>query len=105
MAIYNISSSLNDGKSLDEGLLLRSSLRNAETEAITDVLPQFYTSIHQSAIRAVTWMRVPPFSSSGSPLWDEDPVVVATGGYDGVQGFTDLRDAAMNEFNRTRGPS
>ena len=48
-------------------------------------------------------MRVPPSSSSGSPLWDDDPVIIATGGYDGAQGYVDLRDAAMNEFNRTRG--
>lgn len=80
-------------------------MRAAESEAIADILPQFYTSIHQSAVRAVTWIRAPPFSSLGSPLWDEDPVVIATGGYDGAQGFTDVRDAAMNEFNRTRGRS
>ena len=80
-------------------------MRVAGSEAITDILPQFYTSIHQSAIRAIAWMRIPPFSSQGSPLWDEDPVTIATGGYDGAQGFTDLRDAAMNEFNRTRGQS
>ena len=75
------------------------------SEATTDTLPQFYTSIHQSAIRAVTWMRVPPSSSSGGLLWDEDPVIIATGGYDGAQGYTDLRDGTMNEFNRTRGLS
>ena len=77
----------------------------SEPETIADILPQFYTSIHQSAIRAVTWIRVPPFSSLGSPLWGEDPVIIATGGYDGAQGYTDLRDATMNEFNRTRGLS
>lgn len=103
VAIYNISSLLKDGKALGGGLLLRSPL-NVESDAITDILPQFYSSVHQSAIRAVTWMRIPP-SSSGSPLWDEDPVIIATGGYDGAQGYVDLRDAAMNEFNRTRGRS
>jgi len=72
-------------------------------DVTTDILPQFYTSIHQSGIRAVTWMNIPPSSPSGSPLWDEDPVIIATGGYDGAQGYTDLRDATMNEFNRTRG--
>ena len=75
----------------------------AVSEAITDILPQFYTSIHQSGVRAVTWLRIPPSSSSGSLLWDEDPVIIATGGYDGAQGYIDLRDGAMNEFNRTRG--
>lgn len=79
--------------------------RADRSEAIIEILPQFCVSIHQSAIRAVTWLRVPPFSSTGSPVWDEDPVVIATGGYDGSQGFIDLRDAAMNEFNRTRGES
>lgn len=75
-----------------------------ESEVATDILPQFYTSIHQSGVRAVTWLRIPPSSSSGSLLWEEDPVIIATGGYDGAQGYIDLRDGAMNEFNRTRGP-
>ncbi|KAF9651500.1 hypothetical protein BDM02DRAFT_3091246 [Thelephora ganbajun] len=85
VAIYNISDYLKEGKPLDE-----------------DILPQFYTSIHQSAVRAVSWMRIPPSSPSGSPLWNEDPVIIATGGYDGAQGYIDLRDGVMNEFNRTR---
>lgn len=75
-----------------------------DSEAVTDILPHFYAPIHQSAVRAVTWMRIPPSSASGSPLWDEDPVIIATGGYDGAQGYVDLRDGATNEFNRTRGP-
>ena len=105
MAVYNISESLKGGKPLNEGPPLLSLLGIAETEAIVDILPHFYASIHQSGIRAVTWMRIPPSSSSGGPLWDEDPVIIATGGYDGAQGYMDLRDATMNEFNRTRGRS
>lgn len=78
---------------------------HAESEVTTDITPQFYTSAHQSAVRAVAWVRVPPSSGSGSPLWDGDPTVIATGGYDGSQGYIDIRDGLMNEFNRTRGLS
>lgn len=104
VAIYDISNPLKEGRPIDQGLLFLSMLGAVESEAITDILPQFYTSIHQSGVRAVTWMRIPP-SSSGGPLWGDDPVIIATGGYDGAQGYIDLRDAAMNEFNRTRGQS
>ena len=103
MAIYNISNPLKDGRPLGQGNLLWHPLGVVESEVVTDIPPQFYTSIHQSGVRAVTWLRIPPSSSSGGLLWDEDPVVIATGGYDGAQGYIDLRDGAMNEFNRTRG--
>lgn len=36
-------------------------------------------------------------------MTDDDPTVIATGGYDGVEGLTDLREHATNVFNRTRG--
>jgi len=103
VAVYDISNPLKDGEPLGQGNLLWPPLDVVESEVFTDILPQFYTSIHQSGVRAVTWLRVPPSSSSGSLLWDEDPVIIATGGYDGAQGYIDLRDGAMNEFNRTRG--
>ena len=103
MAVYNISNPLKEGKPPDEGRLSHSLAICTESETAPDILPQFYTSVHQSAVRAVTWMRIPPSSASGSLLWDEDPVVIATGGYDGAQGYIDLRDGVISEFNRTRG--
>lgn len=84
-------------------LVFRSLVTFIDYGTIAAILPQFYTSIHQSAVRAVTWVRVPPSSASGRPIWDEDPVIIATGGYDGAQCYIDLRDGTMNEFNRTRG--
>ena len=91
------------GKSQTKVGSLRSPLATLDSQGTTGFLPQFYTSIHQSAVRAITWIRAPTTSTVGSPLWNEDPATIATGGYDGAQGYIDLRDGAMNEFNRTRG--
>ncbi|EPQ57804.1 hypothetical protein GLOTRDRAFT_114438 [Gloeophyllum trabeum ATCC 11539] len=69
----------------------------------SNLLPIYYMSIHQSAIRGLSWVRVPPASTSGAPLTGEDPTVIASGGYDGLECLTDIRDPHGNVFNRTRG--
>ncbi|EIN07154.1 hypothetical protein PUNSTDRAFT_104680 [Punctularia strigosozonata HHB-11173 SS5] len=70
-------------------------LRSGSSE---ELLPSTYLSVHQSAIRAICWLRAPP---SASRL-NEDPTIVASGGYDGVECLTDIRDPYGNVMNRTR---
>jgi hypothetical protein len=55
-----------------------------------------YFCVHQSAIRALTWARVPDRHGNG-------PTVIASGGFDGLQCLTDIRDVSGHVFNRTRG--
>jgi transcription factor C subunit 6 len=52
--------------------------------------------VHQSAIRALNWVRVPDRHGNG-------PTVIASGGYDGLQCLTDIREPGGHVFNRTRG--
>lgn len=52
--------------------------------------------MHQSAIRTLTWVRVPDRHGNG-------PTVIASGGYDGLQCLTDIRELGGHVFNRTRG--
>lgn len=66
------------------------------------IFPTHYLTIHQSAIRALAWIRTPSESGSG-PLTAENPTVIASGGYDGVECLTDIRDPTGNTLNRTRG--
>ena len=68
-----------------------------------DILPTHFISVHQSAIRAVVWIRVPPTSSNGAPAMRSDPTVIASGGYDGVECLTDIREPYGHVVNRTRG--
>ncbi|KAJ7695972.1 hypothetical protein B0H17DRAFT_1198295 [Mycena rosella] len=67
-----------------------------------DILPSHYLTIHQSAIRALTWIRAPPSLPSGAPRVDADPTVIVTGGYDGLECLTDIREGHGSIMNRTR---
>jgi len=60
-------------------------------------------SVHQSAIRALGWIKAPPYSPSGSPCVDKDPTVIASAGYDGTECLTDVREGRGSVMNRTRG--
>jgi len=66
-----------------------------------EVLPTHYFSIHQSAIRSLAWVRAPGASNEGDHASD-DPTVIASGGYDGVECLTDIRDPVGYVLNRTR---
>ena len=68
-----------------------------------DIFPTHYMTVHQSAIRALAWIRAPPSSPSGAPRTDQDPTVIASGGYDGVECLTDIREGNGCVMNRTRG--
>ncbi|CAL1705390.1 unnamed protein product [Somion occarium] len=85
IAVYNVGKALRDG---ERGLNKL-------------VAPTHYFSIHQSAVRSVAWIRVPTPSVTGEPTTD-DPTVIATGGFDGLECVADIRDLAANTLNRTR---
>ncbi|KAH0826976.1 hypothetical protein J3R83DRAFT_4635 [Lanmaoa asiatica] len=84
LAVYNIRHALDSGETLN-------------------VLPTHFIAVHQSAIRALAWIRVPPTDGSGVSNPSEDPTVIASGGYDGVECLTDIREPHGNVVNRTRG--
>ncbi|KAJ3576235.1 hypothetical protein NP233_g555 [Leucocoprinus birnbaumii] len=73
-----------------------------DTPVIVDLLPSHYITVHQSAIRALAWIKTPPSSSSGNPIVGEDPTVIASGGYDGMECLTDIREGHGSVMNRTR---
>ncbi|KAF9023470.1 hypothetical protein BDZ89DRAFT_1069825 [Hymenopellis radicata] len=62
---------------------------------VVDILP---TIISQ----ALTWIRVPPCSADGKPRLDGNPTVIASGGYDGMECMTDIREGRGSVMNRTR---
>ena len=66
------------------------------------MFPTHYFTVHQSAIRAIAWIRAPPSSIFG-PLTKENPTVIASGGYDGAEYLLDIRDPQAYILNRTRG--
>ena len=47
-------------------------------------------------------MRAPVYDAEGEETSD-DPTVIVSGGYDGVETITDIRDMRGNVMNRTRG--
>ncbi|EGN95833.1 hypothetical protein SERLA73DRAFT_187061 [Serpula lacrymans var. lacrymans S7.3] len=67
-----------------------------------NIFPTHLLTVHQSAFRALAWIRIPPVSGSGTPMTTEDPTVIASGGYDGVECLTDIREPQGNVMNRTR---
>ncbi|KAG6911400.1 hypothetical protein DXG01_016497 [Tephrocybe rancida] len=75
---------------------------NTDTALISDILPTHYITVHQSAIRALAWIRAPPSTSTGAPRTDGDPTVIASGGYDGMECMTDIREGHGSVMNRTR---
>ncbi|KAJ6557279.1 hypothetical protein DFH09DRAFT_1163602 [Mycena vulgaris] len=66
------------------------------------ILPSHYLTIHQSAIRALVWIRAPPSWPSGGPRVNADPTVIVSGGYDGLEVLTDIREGHGSIMNRTR---
>ncbi|THU84354.1 hypothetical protein K435DRAFT_733265 [Dendrothele bispora CBS 962.96] len=85
----------------DVGIALKQ-VKEALSEPITDLLPTHYLTTHQSAIRALSWIRAPPSYPSGKPRVDENPTVIASGGYDGMECLSDIREGHGSVMNRTR---
>ncbi|KAJ7935449.1 hypothetical protein B0H13DRAFT_476486 [Mycena leptocephala] len=67
-----------------------------------NILPSHYLTVHQSAIRALAWVRAPPSWPSGATRLDGDPTVIVSGGYDGLECLTDIREGHGSVMNRTR---
>ena len=107
IAIYNIESALtkacNSGRTPNSQSPSSPWLRYIAVATVTDLLPTHYLSIHQSAIRALCWIKAPPCLPSGAVLRNDNPTVIASGGYDGVECLTDIREGHGSVMNRTRG--
>ncbi|KAI0263392.1 hypothetical protein BC834DRAFT_827534 [Gloeopeniophorella convolvens] len=82
IAVYNIARALSAPSELLTVLMIA-------------ILPTHYFCVHQSALRALAWVRIPDRNGNG-------PTVIASGGYDGLQCLTDIRDVGGHVFNRTR---
>ncbi|KAH7906081.1 hypothetical protein BJ138DRAFT_1016773 [Hygrophoropsis aurantiaca] len=93
IAVYNIGEALRSADGRGEG---------------AGILPTHYIAVHQSALRALAWIRVPRTSRVGGDHDDgrrmhlDHPTVIASGGYDGVECLTDIREPHGNVMNRTR---
>ncbi|EAU88980.2 hypothetical protein CC1G_10676 [Coprinopsis cinerea okayama7 len=85
----------------DVGQVLQS-FQEPGQPTITNARPTHYLNIHQSAIRALAWIQAPPCTVAGEASLDEDPTVIASGGYDGVECLTDIREGRGFIMNRTR---
>ncbi|KAH0582654.1 hypothetical protein H2248_010575 [Termitomyces sp. 'cryptogamus'] len=73
-----------------------------DSALIMDILPTHYITVHQSAVRALAWIRAPPTTATGGPRTNGDPTVIASGGYDGMECMTDIREGHGSVMNRTR---
>ena len=107
IAVYNIRESLqkpsSPGGPAPSKWYIFNFLSSFLNFGFTDLVPTHYLSIHQSAIRTLAWIRSPPWSSSREPSTNENPTVIASGGYDGVECLWDIREMGGNVMNRTRG--
>lgn len=107
IAVYHIKTALSSAQDPSKSNCSRSLTTSLnvypDTPTITDLLPSYYLSIHQSAIRALAWIRSPPCWPSGAPRVDKDPTVIASSGYDGMECLTDVRQGHCSVMNRTRG--
>ncbi|TEB18204.1 hypothetical protein FA13DRAFT_1804002 [Coprinellus micaceus] len=89
IAVYDVSKALH-------------SFTDPDATTVTNLRPSHYMTVHQAAIRALAWIQAPSYSSSGEVLLNDDPTVIASGGYDGVECLLDLRDGRGAIMNRTR---
>ncbi|KAG9034900.1 hypothetical protein FRB95_012457 [Tulasnella sp. JGI-2019a] len=66
------------------------------------ILPTYFRRVHQSAIRSLAWMKLPPSNGSGQFCHAQDPTIFCSVGYDGQVLFVDIRDEVVNEMARYR---
>ncbi|KAF9819803.1 hypothetical protein IEO21_01894 [Rhodonia placenta] len=75
-------------------------LRTGQCDA-RHILPTHHFTVHQSAVRVLAWARTPVSSGSGERTAD-NPTIIASGGYDGLECLTDIREVSGSLLNRTR---
>lgn len=103
IAVYDISTALRT-RNLDGGVLILVYISEITcSDCAIGLFPTHYLVNHQSGVRAISWIRAPGTTPDGTPLTSEDPTVIASGGYDGVECITDIRELVGNIMNRTRG--
>ena len=106
LAVYNVKQALDSGEAPSESSTYfhPPTLKRIDTCQRSDIFPT-HSIVHQSAIRALAWIRVPPTDSDGFPRVQpiRGPNVIASGGYDGVECLTDIWKSHDNVVNRTRG--
>ncbi|KAK7051012.1 hypothetical protein VNI00_005124 [Paramarasmius palmivorus] len=108
--VYNLKSALQNATDPDLPTLTRATHPHL-------FLPTHCITAHQSAIRALAWVRAPSDShivqdraqrtdfeddDGTEDGFREDPTVIATGGYDGMECMTDIREGKGVVMNRTR---
>ncbi|KAF9532755.1 hypothetical protein CPB83DRAFT_806345 [Crepidotus variabilis] len=89
VAIYNIAAALN-------------AAGPENSQVFSELLPSHYITTHQSAIRSLAWIKVPPCDPTGRPCLDQDPTMIISGGYDGLECLLDAREGRGVTMNRTR---
>ncbi|KAG7098482.1 hypothetical protein E1B28_000427 [Marasmius oreades] len=109
IAVYDFSSALKAVENPDTPTLTSASHPHV-------MLPTHYITVHQCAIRALAWLRAPPQRYQVQAAnkkrgkthelpteedWDS-PTVIASGGYDGMECMTDIREGRGVVMNRTR---
>ena len=102
LAVYNVKQALDSGEAPSESPTYFHPPTLKRIDTCSDIFPTHFIAVHQSAIRALAWIRVPPTDGSGVSNPSEDPTVIASGGYDGVECLTDIREPHDNVVNRTR---
>ncbi|KAF7297836.1 Pre-mRNA splicing factor [Mycena kentingensis (nom. inval.)] len=75
---------------------------NPDGQPSEELLPSHYLTVHQSAIRTICWARSPPSWPTGAPRLNADPTIICSGGYDGLECITDIREGHGSIMNRTR---
>ncbi|KAH9931712.1 uncharacterized protein BXZ73DRAFT_90130 [Epithele typhae] len=96
IAVYNIAAALRMGPGFTG--LKQTLTSNWLIEAL---IPTHYFTAHQSAIRSLAWVRTPEYNAS-KEVTGGSPTVIASGGYDGVESVTDIRNMLGVVLNRTR---
>ncbi|KZT53721.1 hypothetical protein CALCODRAFT_486097 [Calocera cornea HHB12733] len=65
-------------------------------------LPTHYFPVHQSCVHGIAWIRGPAQALDGTPQLQKNPVMIASGGYDGQMLLVDIRDGVSAQVERMR---
>lgn len=105
IAVYDVATALREGKTGLRDRMFTSLFIEFTvmlTRWLVGILPTHYFPVHQSAIQTITWIRAPTISATGVKTSD-NPTIIASGGFDGQEIFSDIRECDPIVLNRTRG--